>query len=331
MHMLQKLSVFGIAAVMGAALSAGFAATGNAAEAAGKPVRMAQAVDPEEVAHWNRVKDSRDPGEVQAYIDRFPNGAFVDLARLRLDVLRGSSGTPSLPPAAPPPVVAAPPPVSPPPISPPPLAPPPIVPVTPPPLAPPPIQPQPPVTASQPVDMGSPFTISEIQERLYELNYAVPEVNGILNQATRDAIRRWQTNVRRPVTGNMTADDLAFLRTAKPPTIWGAVSYTARGAFTTVWERPNRRKAEEDALAGCKRQAGRNAQCNVLSTFEDGCGALAVHQTRIGGTTHFEAFAVTRSNLGQARTDALANCNSSDKARGNCRIRAVFCSNGSHK
>jgi hypothetical protein len=35
-----------------------------------------------EIALWNRVKDSKDPPELQAYIDQFPQGAFAPLARV---------------------------------------------------------------------------------------------------------------------------------------------------------------------------------------------------------------------------------------------------------
>ena len=35
-----------------------------------------------EIALWNRMKDSKDPAELQAYVDRFPQGAFAPLARI---------------------------------------------------------------------------------------------------------------------------------------------------------------------------------------------------------------------------------------------------------
>jgi hypothetical protein len=37
-----------------------------------------------EIALWDRVKDSKDPAELQAYIDRFPQGTFAPLARLMI-------------------------------------------------------------------------------------------------------------------------------------------------------------------------------------------------------------------------------------------------------
>lgn len=37
-----------------------------------------------ELAFWESLQDSSDPTEYQAYVDRFPNGAFMDLALARL-------------------------------------------------------------------------------------------------------------------------------------------------------------------------------------------------------------------------------------------------------
>lgn len=43
-----------------------------------------------EIAFWNAVKDSKSSIELQAYLNRFPNGAFGDLARQRLRLLEGA-------------------------------------------------------------------------------------------------------------------------------------------------------------------------------------------------------------------------------------------------
>jgi hypothetical protein len=37
-----------------------------------------------EVAFWESVKDARDPEELQAYLKRYPSGAFAELAKIRL-------------------------------------------------------------------------------------------------------------------------------------------------------------------------------------------------------------------------------------------------------
>ena len=45
-----------------------------------------------ELQFWNDVKDSNDATQVQAYIDRFPDGAFSELANSRLASLRTATG-----------------------------------------------------------------------------------------------------------------------------------------------------------------------------------------------------------------------------------------------
>lgn len=42
---------------------------------------------PAEISFWESVRDSKNPVELQAYLDQYPNGAFVVLARSRLAAL----------------------------------------------------------------------------------------------------------------------------------------------------------------------------------------------------------------------------------------------------
>ena len=46
------------------------------------------ATSPAEISFWESVKDSKDPAELQAYLDKYPNGAFSALAKIRLDRLK---------------------------------------------------------------------------------------------------------------------------------------------------------------------------------------------------------------------------------------------------
>jgi Caspase domain len=48
-----------------------------------------------ELAFWDSVKNSQRPGELQAYIDRFPNGTFAMLAKSRLLELPGGAAKPA--------------------------------------------------------------------------------------------------------------------------------------------------------------------------------------------------------------------------------------------
>ncbi len=50
-----------------------------------------------ELTFWNDVKDSRDPQELQAYLDEYPNGAFAKLAQVRIGRFLSPAGTQSEP------------------------------------------------------------------------------------------------------------------------------------------------------------------------------------------------------------------------------------------
>ena len=45
-----------------------------------------------EVVFWQSIQNSTNPAEFEAYLRRFPNGVFSELARVRLAALRGSAG-----------------------------------------------------------------------------------------------------------------------------------------------------------------------------------------------------------------------------------------------
>ncbi len=49
---------------------------------------VAQSDTSVEITFWNSVKDSRNPAEISAYLDKYPNGTFAALARIRLDALK---------------------------------------------------------------------------------------------------------------------------------------------------------------------------------------------------------------------------------------------------
>jgi hypothetical protein len=63
--------------------------------------------DAAEIAFWESVRDSRNPAELQAYLQQYPNGVFRPLAEARLAALQRPAAAPS--PSRPAPVAAAPP------------------------------------------------------------------------------------------------------------------------------------------------------------------------------------------------------------------------------
>src|SRR5215467_1343647 len=61
---------------------------------------QAPAASPVEISFWESVKDSKDPAELQAYLDKYPNGAFSALAKIRLDRLKKAPAEAAAPAAA---------------------------------------------------------------------------------------------------------------------------------------------------------------------------------------------------------------------------------------
>lgn len=281
-----------------------------------------------ETMFWNRVKDTRNAAELRAYLDAFPNGAYADVARARLQSLqptpssRPQTAQPPSPPradsdartggASPPPRVAGPERVLPPsgggPSS--------------------PTTPTPPVQSNPGSVLVSVAVVQEVQERLYNLNYEI-NVTGSMDQLTRKAISGWQTNTSRPATGDLDAGQLQALRSARLPTTWGALAYVARGASGVVWNRSSRRDAERDAIAECRKNGG--STCKVVTAADKGCGALGFYQGNVRSTTHWGAYASVRPTLAQAIDNALTECRSQAKRPDACGVRVQFCADGSHK
>lgn len=274
------------------------------------------AVDQAELSLWNTVKDSTNPLEIQVYLSVYPNGVFAGEARQKLATMGVSA------PVAPPPVT----PVTPPPL--PPVTPPPFTPPPPPPISPV-VPPPPPPTLN--VDLQSPAIIREVQTMLYNLNYNPGDATGTYTTATREAISKWQGHRDFTATGILTDDQYMALRNQTPPKRWGAIAFVANGSYGSSWNYDTRREAEESAIAGCRKHAGRNAKCTVLSTFDEACGAIAKYSRTIRGTNYFGTHGATRTTLDAARRDALADCGSAERAGNTCKIITVFCANGAHQ
>lgn len=59
---------------------------------------LAQSETSAEITFWNSVKDSRNPAEIAAYLDKYPNGTFAPLAKIRFESLKPKIAPP-VPPA----------------------------------------------------------------------------------------------------------------------------------------------------------------------------------------------------------------------------------------
>lgn len=253
---------------------------------------------------WASVKDSQNALEVQAYLDRFPRGAFAPEARARLDTLRVVPGTS---PRATPPVVAAPP----------------VTPVVAQGAQPPALAPLPALGAKTVLKTAA--TITEVQELLYNFNYNPGATRGVLNDETRRAISRWQKTVKLPETGDMTSEQLVRLQRGQKITTWGAIGYSWTGATGAVWLRPTRKDAEDEARRLCEEGAGR--QCSVVAFTKTNCG-VAVHAP--GEQRRSNAYANWASSIADARDNVMGQCIRSAASADACVVRKTVCADGSH-
>jgi hypothetical protein len=267
----------------------------------------AQVPSPTEHGFWESIKTSRNPDEFRAYLEAYPKGFYANQARAKLAEIDGST---IIRPLTPGPSETTPSPPRP--------------------------GPSPGPGPSGPSSTASVLTdytiIREVQERLYNLNYQIRVLNGQLSEETRKAVSVWQSNMGFLANGDMTADQLARLRSENGYTNWGALAYEARGASAVVWNRPSRQDAERDALQECRKRAGRNANdCDVLTAGDNACGALGFYTGRAGGKQHWGAYASIRPTLAQATSHALSECQRQAKRPEACGLRLTFCADGSHK
>ena len=175
-------------------------------------------------------------------------------------------------------------------------------------------------------DIGS---ISEAQSLLYDRNWDVGDVDGVLGPKTRAAIRRFERQVGMAVTGEVTEELLRRLRASEPPSVWGAIAQTADGATGSSWNYKTRREAVNNAIATCQKTRSRyRNQCPnyVASTFGSHCIAIAFYQRgRRFGTSNGVA-----DNINEARAKALIDCRTT-RPRGKCKIIDLICADGRHR
>jgi hypothetical protein len=97
-----------------------------------------------EITFWNSIKEEKNPRLFEAYLKRYPNGTFADIARIRLEGLKTASLSP---PAA---------------------------------------------RADDTVPISDPVSLTELRDRLYELNFDPGPLDGPITDAASDAIKEFE-------------------------------------------------------------------------------------------------------------------------------------------
>lgn len=188
--------------------------------------------------------------------------------------------------------------------------------------------PQPPAQAA-PAAPAEPFiltraVITEIQERLYGLNYYSGPINGNFGKLTAEAITAFQQRAGMTADGAIDRPLLERLRAARSVSTWGAVAFSARGAWGAAWAKPTRKSAETEAMAICRRNA--RTSCKMVATPGSACTALSTYDVRgRNGRRFWGAYVATRADTAESRDTALANCRKDSPSPDACEIAVIIC------
>ncbi len=165
-------------------------ATGTSSLVAQPPAAVPNGAD-REVVFWESVQNRGSVVELQAYLQRYPNGLFVDLARARIAELESAvrSQTPSADRAAPTSLndqqqAAAKPAIT--------------------------------TFAPPPADVVGPTQVADAQRLLLAMGFGIGQPDGILGPRTRDAIRAFQLSVGMPDDAGISEALLSRLRGPSP-------------------------------------------------------------------------------------------------------------------
>ena len=188
-----------------------------------------------------------------------------------------------------------------------------------------------PVAQTAGFDMSNPSMVRELQNKLYNLNYKISRRDGVFDTTTREAIGAWQKNAGMPVTGAVSPEQWTRLRNARLSTTWGAIAYTARGAFGQTFNRASREEAEQEPLRECRRRAGRNADCRLLAGMDASCVAMSSYRTENRSRVYFGSSVVLRPLLADAISESLRQCNDQANSDRGCSARTTFCANGGRR
>jgi hypothetical protein len=152
--------------------------------------------------------------------------------------------------------------------------------------------------------------LSELSERLYELNFDPDSPDGL----TR-AITKLQQRISMAPTGEATEGLLLRMRKMEDLKPWGSIVYGPDGSKWGIsWNHASRRAAVADARGNC---AG--AKCPIeLSFYGNRCGAFAISDKSWS--------LVQRDSVQRAKDAALDECGKAGKA---CRIIGSVCADGS--
>jgi hypothetical protein len=222
-----------------------------------------------ELAFWDSIKNEKNPRLFEAYLNRYPDGAFAEIARINLE----GTKTEALHSRE---------------------------------------------QESDKVAISDPSVLSEVRERLYELNFDPGSFNGPVGEAAHQAIREFQKMSNLPPTGEVSQGLLRRLRETGGLKPWGAIVYARKEQkWGMAWSQDSRQAAVASARATC----GNAQSCpSEISFFGTECGAFAHSDSSWA--------IVARRSMHQAKEDALADCGKRGRS---CRIVGAVCADGAER
>ena len=263
------------------------------------PAVMVPSGSDREVVFWDSVKDSTDPADHQAYLNRYPNGTFAELAKIRRDRARKKRLQASLDvqkrereaqerrrrEAA--------------------------------------------ARKRAEADLErrrKELAALEVQRREREA-----QERRRKEQAERDRRRRLELAAlerqrrERAERERRRKEAERYAKRTPPPSRtrkWGALAVgTGKNVMGWSWNYSTSSLAASRALTECRKR-GRN--CKIKNRFT-GCYAYA--QSNRGAWGHSGSL----TSLSQARSQALSWCRKYDRGQGVCTVTAALCADGSHR
>ena len=202
---------------------------------------------------WASVKASTDPAELEAYLERYPDGTYVVLARARLKRMQATAGAADAALAEPGVEVAA---------SPEPEAAPAV--------------PAPAEPAPEEVESALGLSRRErrrVQRGLESLGYAPGPVDGLFGARTRDAVRRYQGEKGFEETGYLTEDQSQALA------VLGEEA-ARKQAETEAARREAHRRADDAAFAEARSAGTLEAYASYLASYPAGRHVVEARRLR---------------------------------------------------
>jgi hypothetical protein len=113
---------------------------------------------------------------------------------------------------------------------------------------------------------------------------------------------------------------------ASANSLWGAIGFTADGSYSSAWKMVAKAEAEAEVAKKCA-SFGRGS-CEVVSFSGHECAALATFIGNYGRRNWKLSFTWGGDTYPAAQNGAMNRCNSDQRTRGRCQLRAAVCADG---